>query len=210
MLPREKFSKRNISALTDTELIAIILSTGIKGRDFMRLSGDVVRKIKNVELVEDIYPTITLLKGVGQVKAMKIVAGIELGKRLFGKTDGRKVRIVNSQQAYEYVKKIGKFKQEHLIAVYLNARYEVLLKRTISIGSLDKVSVSPRDIIIPGLENNCAFVLLAHNHPSGDSSPSKDDSFVTKSLVEALKIVGIKLLDHIVVSETGWQSVSIK
>jgi DNA repair protein RadC len=207
MLPREKFSKRNISALTDTELIAIIVSTGIKGRDFMQLSADVVRKIKNVELVEDIYPTITQLKGVGQVKAMKIVAGIELGKRLFGKTDGRKVRIVNSQQAYEYVKGISRFKQEHLVAVYLNARYEVLLKRTVSIGSLSGVSISPRDIIIPGLECNAAFVFIAHNHPSGDESPSKEDIELTSFLRSSLKIVDLELLDHLVIVSSGWRAV---
>jgi DNA repair protein RadC len=207
MLPREKFSKRNISALTDTELVAIILSTGIKGRDFMRLSTDVVRKIKNVELVEDIYPTITQLKGVGQVKAMKIVAGIELGKRLFGKTDGKKVRIINSQQAYEYVKKISRFKQEHLVAVYLNARYEVLLKRTVSIGSLSSVSISPRDIIIPGLECNAAFVFIAHNHPSGDENPSKEDIELTSFLRSSLKIVDLELLDHLVIVSSGWRAV---
>lgn len=210
MLPREKFSKRNISALTDAELIAIILSTGIKGRDFMQLSSDVVRKIKNIELVEDIYPTITQLKGVGQVKAMKIVAGIELGKRFFGKPDVQKVRIVNSQQAYEYVKKIAKFKQEHLVAVYLNARYEVLLKRTISIGSVDSVSVSPRDIIIPGLECNAAFVFIAHNHPSEGAIPSGADVEFTKKLKKAVDIVGLKLLDHIVVVKDDWKSVDIK
>jgi DNA repair protein RadC len=208
MLPREKFSKRNISALTDTELIAIILSTGIKGRDFMQLSVDVVRKIKNVELVEDIYPTITQLKGVGQVKAMKIVAGIEFGKRLFGK-EGIKKRIINSQQGYELVKGIAKFKQEHLIAIYLNARYELLLKKTVSIGSLASVSVSARDIIIPGLESNCAFVLLAHNHPSGDPTSSREDIDLTSKFKVALDMVGIRLLDHLVIGGEKWESVPL-
>jgi DNA repair protein RadC len=209
MLPREKFSKRNISALTDTELVAIILSTGIKGRDFMQLSSDVLRKIKSVGHLDYIFPTIKLLRGVGEVKAMKIVAGIELGKRLYGKEDPQKIRVVNSQQAYEYVKRIGKYKQEHLVAVYLNARYELLLKRTVSIGSLASVSVSPRDIIIPGLESNCAFVVLAHNHPSGDPTPSGEDVELTKQFKSALEIVGIQLLDHLVVGGEGWESVTL-
>lgn len=209
MLPREKFSKRNISALTDTELVAIILSTGIKGRDFMKLSADVIKRIKNIELVEDIYPTITQLKGVGQIKAMKIIAGIELGKRFFGKSDIQKVKIVNSQQAYEYIRGIAKYKQEHLIAVYLNARYEVLLKRTVSIGSVDNVSVSPRDIIIPGLECNSAFLFIAHNHPSGVVVPSRADVEFTVKLKKAIDIVGLRLLDHLVVVKDDWKSVEI-
>jgi DNA repair protein RadC len=93
------------------------------------------------------------------------------------------------------------------MAVYLNARYELLGKRTIRIGSLNRLSVSPRDIIIPALEFNSAGVILAHNHPSGDSEPSKEDVILTKRIEKAFDIVGLSLIDHLVVARKNWVSV---
>lgn len=209
MLPREKFLKRNISSLSDAELIAILLSTGTKERNFMELSNDVVRKVKGLKVVEEIFPIITQIKGVGEVKAMKIVAGIELGRRLYGKSENEKVRLINSKQAFEYLKGMSRYKQEHLIAVYLNARYEILLKKTVNIGTVNAVSVLPRDVIIPGLECNSAFVLIAHNHPSGGLTASDGDIEVTKDILSACKLVGIKLLDHLIITENGWITVEI-
>ncbi len=208
MLPREKFVKRSIDALSDVELIAILLSTGTKGRGFMQISQDVARKIKKVSTVDEIFVSIRSVSGVGDVKAMKIVAGIEFGRRLFGKEDVN-MMIVNSNQAYQLLKGISKYKQEHFVALYLNARYEVLLKQTINIGSVNSVSVLPRDVITPGLECNCAYVVLAHNHPSGGLSASEEDVIVTRNIAKACNLVGIKLLDHLVITTEGWVTVEI-
>ena len=107
------------------------------------------------------------------------------------------------------MKYIGKRKQEHVVALFLNSRFEVISKKTICIGTLDGVNVLPRDIIIPALEFNASSVVLAHNHPSGDSTPSGEDIEITRRINSALELVGLTLLDHIVVAKDEWRRVEI-
>ncbi len=100
-----------------------------------------------------------------------------------------------------------KKRQEYLVCLFLNARYELLKKKVISIGTVDSLSISPRDIIVSALETNSVYIVLAHNHPSGSSAPSNEDLAVTTRLKDALDLVGMKLLDHIIVASDGWRSV---
>jgi DNA repair protein RadC len=211
MLPREKFTKFGIDSLKDCELVAIIVGSGIKGRNFKLISQAIVSKFKII--LENGNPVgvsdLSKIDGVGNVTAMKLLAGIELGRRLYGVVeDGRQV-VTNSKQAYELLKDYGFKKKEYVVALFLNSRFEVLKKKIISIGSLDNVGILPRDVIIPALECNCAYVVLAHNHPSGDVTPSQEDILVTKRISEAFGIVGLELIDHIVLSRDNWRNIDL-
>lgn len=211
MLPREKYIQKGIDALSDMELLAIIVGRGIKGKDFLSVSRSLLTKMRRSLEKEE---TITLkniceVDGIGEVTGMKILSGIELGRRLYDLVEQERVIIKNSHDAYAILRYIGKRKQEHVVALFLNSRFEVISKKVICIGTLDGVSVLPRDIIIPALELNASSVVIAHNHPSGDSTPSNEDIELTRRMNTALELVGLTLLDHIVVAKDGWQRVEI-
>lgn len=209
MLPREKYIKKGIDNLTDVDLIAILVGSGIKGKNFLAVSRGVVNTIRAV--IKDgeslKIRDITKVEGVGQITAMRILCGIELGRRLYGLNEKEKILVRNSNEAYELLRDISKKKQEYIISLFLNSRFEVLDKRVICIGSLDGVSILPRDIIIPALELNASSIIMAHNHPSGDASPSKEDVFITERIREGLELVGLNLLDHIVIGKDSWKSI---
>ena len=211
MLPREKFSQRGVESLSDSELIAILVGSGCKKSSFVEISRKALRKLrKNIrKKIEVRIEDLASIEGVGSITAMRILAGIELGRRVYLPQYSEKKVLKNSKEAYEYLSRIRNYKQENMIGVFLNARFEVLGERTIVIGSFDRVDVLPRDIIIPALELNASSVILAHNHPSGDSTPSREDIEVTKNIKESLDLVGIQLLEHLVISKDGWRSVEI-
>lgn len=209
MLPREKYLEKGIDNLSDIDLIAILVGSGIKGRDFLSVARGVLSKIRRLlrEGKELEIADIIKVDGVGIVTAMRILCGIELGRRLYDLSSKERVYIRNSQEAYAALRDVGKKKQEYVIALFLNSRFEVLDRRVICIGSLDGVTILPRDIIIPALEVNASSVVIAHNHPSGDCSPSQEDIVLTRRIQEGLDLVGLNLLDHIVIGKDEWRRV---
>jgi DNA repair protein RadC len=211
MLPREKFQKRGISVLSDIELIQIIVGSGIKGMDFVQISKSIMREIKKGIEEGDGFKvsSFTKIGGVGEVLAMRILCSIELGKRVYGLYDTPKIRITNSQQAYEIYKDLATLKRERVDIICLNSRFEYISRECIALGSLNCAKLSPREVLYSAIESNSAFVIMAHNHPSGDSTPSKEDVVLTKSISDSLDMVGIELLDHIVIAIDGWHSIEI-
>lgn len=211
MLPREKFQQRGVDSLSDNDLIAILVGSGIKGKNFRSISLSVLKQIRNSvkngkELsLEELSKT----DGVGDITAMRILSGMELGRRVYGIYPSQKFLIYNSQDAYEHLKNIATFKQEHIVALYLNSRFELLEQKTVRIGGVDNAQLLPRDVITYALENNASYVVLAHNHPSGDCSPSQEDVLLTTRLEEAMQLMGIKLLEHIVIAKDGWKSIDV-
>lgn len=211
MLPREKYIQKGIDNLSDMELIAILVGSGIKGRDFLVVAKSILSKMRKMlsQKKQIQFQDITEIEGVGNVTAMKILCGIELGKRLYDLNSCEKSIVRNSEEAFVILGDIGKKKQEYVVALFLNSRFEVLDRRTICIGSLDGVSVLPRDIIIPALELNASSVVIAHNHPSGEPTPSQEDIIITKRISEAFDLVGLNLLDHIVIGGKQWRRVEV-
>ena len=203
MLPREKFLKMGIDSLSDEDLISILISSGTKGISYDVLSKRVLKILKKNKFS---FESLKSLKGLGSVKSVQLLCALELGKRIYGYSCEKTI-ISNTQMAFEQLRYLVNRKQEYLVALFLNARYELLERKTITIGTVDSLNISPRDIIIAALQANSAFVILAHNHPSGTSKPSNEDVTVNKNIKEALKLVGIRLLDHIVVSKDGWSSI---
>lgn len=205
MLPREKFQLHGLDSLSIENLVSIILSTGTSKQNVYQLSRKVCSQFKR-GIVK--YQELIELEGLGKVKAMKLVCAIELGKRLTS-TKSESKKIIDSNSAYETLRYIANYKQEHIVCLFLNARYELLGKRTLGIGTVDSVNILPRDIILHSLRYNAISVIMAHNHPSGDISASQGDIDMTRRIKEALDLVGIKLLDHLIISNMGWGSVTI-
>lgn len=208
-LPREKYQTFGVRNLSDAELFAIIFGNGVKGADCIDVAKSVVRAIKvnSVSGKELNVNSLTRLKGIGSVRAMQVGAVLELGNRLFANNEGKRV-VTGSKDLYELVRDIANKKQEYFVGVYLNARYELIAKKILAIGSVDKVHVEPRQVIAPALRLNAVAVGLAHNHPSGNCEPSSEDIEMTKKIIDAGEILGVKILDHMVVSKTGWRIVN--
>ena len=211
MFPREKCLKFGVDNLSDMELIAVVVGKGVKGKDFMSVAKSTLylvrRKLEDGKGIS--ISDMESICGIGPVVAMRILCGIELGRRLYEPQDSNKRFVRDSADAYSVLKDIGKKKQEYVVALFLNSRFELIKRRTICIGSIDGVSITPRDILIPALELNASSVIIAHNHPSGDPMPSREDEDITRKLKVGMDLVGITLLDHIVIGKNEWKRIEV-
>lgn len=211
MLPREKLLKGGVSVLSDIQLIQILVGSGIKGRDFIQISKSLLKVIRR-SLKKGIDISIDNLlsqNGVGEVVAMRVLAGIELGRRLYGLFDKEIIKVTDSASAYNLLKDMSLLKREMVDMLCLNSRFDLISRESIALGSLNCANLSPREVIYTAITNNCAFVILAHNHPSGDSTPSEEDIKLTKSINDTLDLVGIQLLDHLIIGKDDWKSISV-
>lgn len=195
--PREKLRRRGPSALTNTELLALILGSGTKGANVLEVAERLLKKYGGEHLVELSLTELSTNLGVGKAKASQLVACFELAKRLLKREEDEAIK--GPEDVYELTKEIRTAKKEHFVALYLDARNRVLRKETISIGSLTANIVHPREVFQPAVGLSAASVILVHNHPSGDPTPSQDDLALTRRLLEAGRIMGIEVLDHVVV-----------
>lgn len=207
MQPREKLIQKGINSLSDLELLAVLVGTGYKGKSYRDVAKGLLREIRRL-LVDDSLEVGALRKvdGVGESKACKILAGIELGKRLYSVQE--EVVIGDTSTAGDHLKEMARLKKEQVRVLYLDGRYMLVADRVVAVGALNTVSLEPREILSPALELNCVNIVVAHNHPSGNASPSIEDIRFTKRLRDACDIVGIRLLDHLVITKSGWSAVS--
>lgn len=205
--PREKFLERGGDALTDSELLAILLGSGIKGTNVKALAQKISRKFGD-KLMEATIEDLMEIQGIGKAKALQIVSMFTLARRMYEKHNGEEEhKVLSALDAAKLVPELKTAKREHLVCLYLNARSVLVRKEIVSVGTLDKSIIHPREVFAPGLESHAASVIVIHNHPSGDSSPSDEDKQVAARIVEAGKIVGINVLDFIIVAERGIHSV---
>lgn len=206
MRPREKLTRYGPDQLSDAELLAIILNTGFKGQGVLELAGRILRDYgsKGIAAERDVNRLRELL-GIPAVKACQIVACFELGRRFYGGLPGREA-IKGPDDAYRYVAEMGRLKREEFRALYLDVRHRIVHEEVISVGSLTGSLVHPREVYKPAVTHAAAAVLVAHNHPSGDTSPSQEDIALTRQLADAGKILGIELVDHLVVGNAGFVS----
>lgn len=202
--PRERLDALGISNLTETELLAIILSSGTKKKNVISVAKQLLKTFPLNALLTTSLSELAKVDGIGKVKAGKILAGIELGKRALGTASFHQV--LTPKEVLNEVKDIRTKSQEHLIALYLNARHELLQKQTISVGSLNQAIIEPRDIFSYALLLPSPFIILVHNHPSGDATASEADIKFTRRLVEAGNLLGIKIIDHIIVTANDYSS----
>ncbi len=204
--PREKFLEKGADALSDSELLAILLGSGIKGTNVKVLAQKILKKFGDNFLnvtVDDLKQ----IDGIGPAKALQIVSVLALAGRLYDKQNAPDNLILSAEDAAAQVSELKEKKQEHLVCLYVNARNALLKKETVSIGTLDKSIIHPRDIFAPALEMRAAAVILVHNHPSGDPRPSEQDKQVAKRIIEAGQLMGINVVDFLIIAKNGVHSI---
>jgi DNA repair protein RadC len=203
--PRERLARGGASVLKDEELLAVLLRTGYAGKDVLALSKELAKKFPGKKLFELTYKELAPIKGIGGTRAATLLAAWELAKRhLDGTASLPSIR--SPQDVCDQVTEIRGRKKEHFVVLYLNTRHQVLSRDFVSIGTLNASLVHPREVFEPALRHSAAALVLVHNHPSGDPTPSAEDKELTARLVEAGKLLGIEVLDHVVVSEKAHHS----
>lgn len=200
--PREKLCRRGAHALSDTELVTIALGTGIPGTSASVIAGEILAVIDRQHGAVDVAALETI-KGVGQAKATIIAAMLEFSRRRI-RPEG--VRIRSAADVVPLVNHLADRKQEHFVCISLNGAHEVLRTRIVTIGLLNTAQVHPREVYADVIVDRAAAVIFAHNHPSGDVTPSAEDIRATELLCTAGETLGITVLDHIVFSHRGYTS----
>ncbi len=206
--PREKLLAQGPEALSARELLAIVLQVGTVKEDVIQMSERLIRGYgeSNV-LTERDAQKLADEANIPINKAMQIVALGELGRRTYDKRETGFKTIRNAKDVYEYLVDMRMLPKEYLRALFLNAHNKVIRDEVISIGTVNSNIVHPREVFRSGIESNAVAVILAHNHPSGEAIPSTEDETITTQLISAGKILGIRVLDHVIITKDGFTSV---
>lgn len=205
--PRERLIKFGEQALSVQELLQLILGRGVAGESVIVTAQKLLTYFGGLEkLAEASIDELTAIKGIGLARATQLKAVFEIARRLLSQTPSYKSKEINSpKQVYRIFKsKLKDYHREHFYVIALNSRnYSVA---EISIGSLNSSIVHPREIFAQAIKHHAASIILAHNHPSGDPQPSKDDLKITERVYQAGKIIGIEVLDHIIITKSNFFS----
>ncbi len=206
--PRERLLTQGPSALSTTELIAIVLSVGTRKENVLSMAERITSEYGDRSIMQETDAArLAEQAGIPLGKSMQIVASAELGRRFFAKNDRQLPIVRTASDVFEHVTDMRTLPKEHLRGLYLNSRYKVIRDEVLSIGTIDTNLVHPREVFRPALEYAAAAVILVHNHPSGDLVPSSADLAVTKQLIDAGRLLGIELVDHVIVSKEGYASI---
>lgn len=211
--PRERLINQGSQSLSDSELLAIILRTGSKTLSVLELSQKILSEFGSLKRLSEVgIGELIKYPGIGITKAIQIKASIELGKRIFlDKREFFQESIQNPESAFLlFQEDLLNLSEEHLFCAYLNIKNRCLSKRLIAKGNLNVVYAQPREILRYALQENAVKLILAHNHPSGDLNPSEEDIIFTKRIIEAGKIIGLEILDHLIIGNGGYISLKEK
>jgi DNA repair protein RadC len=205
--PREKLLARGVSSLNDSELIAILLRTGLRGANAVEVGRQLLEKYKSLTGISRCsVKELREIPGIGATKALELVAAFGLGQRLARETLSKQ-KLDSPELVSELVgPEMRRLRIESLRVILLDTRYRLLHIEEVSLGSLNESIAHPREIFRPALTYSAHAVIVVHNHPSGDASPSQTDHSLTRRLAEAAELLQIKLLDHIIIgapSEEG-------
>ena len=208
LLPRERLAKEGVEALSNQELLAILLRTGTRQASVFEIAQKVLSNLSSLtDLKKMTLQELQSLSGIGRVKAVELQAMIELGHRIHKYETLEMESILSSQKlAKKMQQELGHKKQEHLVALYLNTQNQIIHQQTIFIGSATRSIAEPREILHYAIKHMATSLILVHNHPSGAVSPSRNDDHVTKLVKDACDLMGIVLLDHLIVSHSSYFS----
>ncbi|MGE7918439.1 RadC family protein [Viridibacillus sp. NPDC093762] len=208
--PRERLKRQGAESLSNQELIAILLRTGTKEESVLHIANRVLTSFEQLhELKHAAIEEIMSVKGIGEAKAIQLLAAIELGRRMSQQRIEDRYTIRSPQDAATYLMAdMTALLQEHFVVLFLNVKNQIIHKQTIFIGSLNASIVHPREIFREAVKRSAASLVCAHNHPSGNPAPSPEDIEVTKRIQEAGYIIGIELLDHVIIGDH--QFISLK
>ena len=201
--PRERLVKHGVDYLTDAELLGIILVKGYQGKTSVEVAKDLLSETKGLRKLDSLsYPEMSSVKGIGLAKFAQIKAALEIGKRLLRETNLPKKKIHNAADLANYYGPCMRdLRKEKFIAILLDVKNKIIRDIDISVGSLTESIVHPREVLKEIIKESAASVIFLHNHPSGESNPSKNDLDITDRLVEACDIIGVRVLDHIILGE---------
>ena len=204
--PREKLVAKGAENLKDSELLAILLRTGKAGKNVIEIASQILTKHSKKRLLQMTYQDLVKIDGIDSAKATTLLAAFELSKRALEVNDTNLPTINNAKDAVAQLADLRDLKKEHFVALYINARNKLIHRDLVSVGTLNANLVHPREVFEPAIARASAQVIVAHNHPSGDPEPSEDDLVITKKLVDGGKLLGIEVIDHIIITKTGYLS----
>ena len=210
--PRERFLRDGPQSLSNQEIIALLLRTGTKNESVLQLSERLLTYFDGLRLLKDAsIEEMTSIHGIGEAKAIQLLAAVEIGRRIGNLRYPDRYVIRSPEDCANYCMNDMRFlTQEHFVCVYLNTKNQVLHKQTIFIGSLNASIVHPREVFKEAFRRSAASIICLHNHPSGDPTPSKEDIDVTKRLLECGRMIGIDVLDHLIIGEKKYVSLKEK
>ena len=209
--PYEKCEKYGASNLTDKELLAVLLRTGTKGYSALELAEKILYPVFSKNGILNIHQwsmeQLCKIKGIGKVKAIQILCISELSKRLAKASAKKGLDFTTPESiAKYYMEDMRHSRQEEMKLLLLNTKARLIGETNISKGTVNSAVVSPRELFLEALQKNAVFIILLHNHPSGDPTPSKEDIIVSKRVKEAGELIGIELLDHIIIGNNCYIS----
>ena len=208
--PYEKCLKQGAEALSDAELLAVLLRTGTKGENVLALAKRLLYEDGGVGLLgihQFSFQSLMKLKGIGKVKAVQILCLSELAKRLSKASVEPRLRFSSSQSVAEYyMEDLRHRNQEVMKLLLLNSKAELIDETNISKGTVNASLITPRELFVEALKKEAVSMILLHNHPSGDPTPSRDDILTTKRISECGLLIGIELLDHIIIGNNCYVS----
>jgi len=200
--PRERLIKNGPSGLSDSELLAIILRTGTMQENVINLSHRILSQYNLKQLSQTNLRQLMEINGIKESKAAQIAACFEIARRLESFNEVPKPKISSPEDVYRQLyPRMREKKKEMFIELCLDTKNQIIKEETISMGSLNANIVHPREVFKTALSESAAHIIVAHNHPSGDPTPSREDIEITKKLVETGKIIGIDLLDHVIIGD---------
>lgn len=210
--PRERAIRLGTAHLSNQEILAILLGTGTKSESVMTLANRVLMHFEGLKLLQEAtLEELMAIKGIGQAKSIQILAAIELGKRMSQYKPGDKYVIRSPDDGANFVmEELRGLNQENFVALFLDTKNQVIHRQTIFVGSLNSTIVHPREVFREAVKRSAASIIVCHNHPSGDPSPSKEDIHVTRRLADAGKMMGIELLDHLIIGNRKFVSLKEK
>ena len=196
--PVERIERQGVKALSSVELLAVLLNSGTKDSNALELSVEILSEYPLEKLRRASMEQLERIKGVKKMKAARILAAFELNSRIKA---GKYGFINNAREAFQVLEEMKTLETEQTRGIYLNSRNRILSIKNISAGTLTISLINPREIIKNAINANAVGVIIVHNHPSGDPTPSLEDIKATKTLLNACSIVGIQLIDHIIIGE---------
>ncbi|MFC5402090.1 RadC family protein [Cohnella soli] len=206
--PRERMQKNGAESLSHAELLAILLRTGSSKESALHLAQRILNDVGGLRrLAECKWEELTHIHGIGPAKALQLQASLELGRRAARSRLPEAAKITCPQDAADLLmEELRHHREEHFVCLFLDTKNQVIGRQTLSIGSLNASIVHPREVFKAAIRRSSASIVCAHNHPSGDPTPSPEDIQLTRRLGEAGKLLGIELLDHLVIGDNRFIS----
>jgi DNA repair protein RadC len=207
---RQKVLRIGPRALSNTELLGLVLSAHRNHESSLACAERLV-STHGIEVIRKFtHRQWTREANIGQANGFRMTAVLELGRRLFSDLAEDRPRVGSPAEAYTLVRDLKAARKEHLVALYLDAQNHLILKETVSIGSLNTTRTHPREVMLPAIVHSALAFVLVHNHPSGSLEPSRDDVEFTRTMQKAGELMGVSLYDHIIVSSKGYVSLKEK